>query len=90
VGLYEIGGVSQKSSVSKLTAVEEVKVDIIQCNISSFKGEAVQGERDVISSSRALARNDQVYTDFELMVRQVQKRFKKHAKKFRKQRATIA
>jgi hypothetical protein len=64
-------------------------MDIIQCNLSSFKGEALQGQRDVISSSRDLARNAQDYTDFELMVRGVQKRFKKHAKKFRKQRAVI-
>jgi hypothetical protein len=65
-------------------------MDIIQCNLSSFKGEALQGRRDVISSSKALARNEQVYTDFELMQLKVEGRFKKHAKKFRKQRATIA
>lgn len=65
-------------------------MDIIQCNASSFKGEALQGQRDVVSSSKALARNVQVYDDFELMVRKVQKGFKRHAKKFRKQRATIA
>lgn len=64
-------------------------MDIIQCSLSSFKGEALQGHRDVVSSSRDMARNAQVYTDFEMLVRGVQKRFKKHAKQFRKQRAVI-
>lgn len=65
-------------------------MNILQCNLSSFKGEALQGRRDVISSSKALARNEQVYDDFEKLVRKVDKRFKKHAKQFRKQRATLA
>lgn len=65
-------------------------MNILQCNLSSFKGEALQGRRDVISSSKALARNEQVYDDFERMTQKVEGRFKHHAKKFRKQRATIA
>jgi hypothetical protein len=60
-------------------------MDIIQCNLSSFRGEALQGRRDVISSSRDLARNAQVYTDFELMQQSVEKRFRRHLKKFKKE-----
>lgn len=65
-------------------------MNIMQCNLSSFRGEALQGRRDVISSSKALARNEQVYDDFDQMVQKVEGRFKKHAKKFRKQRAKLA
>lgn len=60
-------------------------MDIIQCNLSSFRGEALQGRRDVISSSRDIILNVQVYDELDLLARKVEKRFRRHLKKFRKE-----
>uniref|UniRef100_A0AB39CES6 Uncharacterized protein n=1 Tax=Pseudomonas phage HRDY3 TaxID=3236930 RepID=A0AB39CES6_9VIRU len=60
-------------------------------HLSSFSGQAIQGARDVVSSSFYLATG----TGPELclvaqMERRITKGFAKHAKAFRKQRVSIA
>lgn len=60
-------------------------MDIIQCNLSSFKGEALQGRRDVVSSTRDIILNVQVYSELDLVAIKIEKRFRRHLKKFKKE-----
>lgn len=64
-------------------------MEIFNHHASSFSGQALQGHRDVVSSSFDLASPPCEFNEVQQMIRKVRKSFRKHAKAFRKQRVSI-
>jgi len=58
-------------------------------HLSSFNGQAVQGARDVVSSSFDLANGAEEFNEIAELERRVNKTFKQHVKAFRKENTDI-
>ena len=64
-------------------------MNILRNHLSSFNGQAVQGARDVVSSSFDLAIQAEEFNEIAELERRVNKTSKHHLKAFRKTRIEI-